>query len=127
MKPLKIKEYKEVDNAWISPDGDLYKCGYMGHNEWALDYFEWKNKGDFTKAMEEIEKIHNNYISAYPYTALEKLGWIRILTWTSNKYRLYGESKKPNKEQRDTLMFWCSMNNINFETFIKTYNILIKF
>jgi hypothetical protein len=122
MKPLEINEYKNIFNAWIDPDGILYECSYMGHNEWAMDYFKWKNGGDFFKANVEIDKIHNNSFSAYPYTALEKLGWIRILTWTSSKTGIYGEIDEPNKEQQDTLMFWCSMNNINFDNFIKKYN-----
>ena len=120
MKPT--KKFKDIYNAWISPEGDLYECDYMGHNKWANEYFLWKNKGNRSKAIEEIEKIHGNRISAYPCTALEKLGWIRILTWSSKKTQLYGQVDSPNKEQKDTLMFWCSANRIDYEIFIKKYN-----
>ncbi len=53
MKPLEINEYKDVYNAWIDPEGILYKCGYMEHNEWVREYFEWKNDGDFLKQMKK--------------------------------------------------------------------------
>jgi hypothetical protein len=94
----------------------------MNHNVWASEYFTWKNKGDFFKANDEIEKICGSILSAYPYVALEKLNWIRILTWTGKNSKVYGEAKKPNKEQKDTIMFWCSINNIDFDNFINSYN-----
>ncbi len=119
-KKLKTSQYAGVDNAWIAPNGDLYRCGYMGHNEWASEYIQHNLcKGDFVKAHEMIDEIHNNSYSAYPYTALHKLGWVRILTW-SNDTALYSETDKPTltHEQKDTLMFWCSANNTDYETFI---------
>lgn len=124
MKPLKIKKYKGVTNAWINPDGELYECGYMCHNEWAFEYIQdVLCGGDFSKAMIKIDEIHNNSLSAYPYTALHKLGWIRLLTWNSGKTKLLGECViEPNELQKDTIMFWCSLNKIDYDEFIKSYN-----
>lgn len=120
-KPLKVKDYAGVVNAWIAPNGDLFQCGYMGHNEWAMEYIQHNLcKGDHSKAMDKIDEIHNHSLSAYPYTALHKLGWVRILTWGSRDTGLYGETEDPTltHDQKDTLMFWCSANQIDYETFI---------
>lgn len=121
IKPLKEKEYKGVSNAWIDPKGNLYKCGYMGHNEWASEYFLNKNKGDHNKASDEIDKICGNSLSSYPYSALHKLGWYRILTWSADTKLLTESDKKLTHEQKDTLMFWCSANNENYEKFVSDY------
>ena len=117
-KPLKTKDYAGVNNGWVAPNGELYQCGYMGHNEWAMEYIQHNLcKGDHSKAMDKIDEIHEGSLSAYPYSALHKLGWVRILTWSSDT-RLYGEGATLTHEQKDTLMFWCSANETNYEKFI---------
>ena len=93
-KPLKPKDYAGVSNAWVSPEGKLYQCAYMSHNEWAHDYIQYNLcGGDLQKAMNKIHEIHEHSLSAYGYTALHKLGWVRILTW-SRDTKLLGEGAK---------------------------------
>lgn len=112
MKILEIKEYKGIDNAWLDPDGNLYKCHYMGHNEWAMNYFKEKNNDDYIKARDEIDSLAG--YSGLATDALHELNWFRILTWTSSKGTILIPDynfKKLTHEQKDTIMFWESLNN----------------
>ena len=123
-RKLTYKQMKGVDNAWLAPNGKMYRCGYMGHNEWAFDYIkDVMCRGDHSRAMKKKDKICGYSLSAYPYCALHKLGWFRILTWSSNKTKLLSESDTDlTHEQKDTLMFWCSANGLDYDKFLLTLN-----
>lgn len=117
-KALTIKQYKGIDNAWLSPDGKLYDSGYMNHTQWASDYIFDKLCGkDLVKQYEFEHKIAGNY--CYPYQVLHNLGWYRLLTWSGPLTQLLTEGgNKLTSEQKDTLMFWCSANKVSYEYFI---------
>jgi len=111
-------------NAWIKPSGQFIAIGYMRHNKWASEYFE--KKYGFLKGMEKIEEINGSIFSSYPYSALHKLGWIRLLTWTENETKALGDchdlrvldntvAPTANAKQLETLHEWCKDNNYKFE------------
>ena len=111
---------KGKNNAWIKPSGQFIVIGYMQHNEWASDYFREKWGGDW------FDKLHETYGSfSYPYQALHKLGWIRLLTWTDGNTKALGDCFDPRvtdntvdpsctKRQKETLIEWCKDNEYNY-------------
>lgn len=117
-KALTIKQYKGIDNAWLSPDGKLYDSGYMNHNQWASDYIFDKLCGKDLNKQDEFEhRVAGNY--SYPYQVLHKLGWYRLLTWSSPLTQLLTEGgDKLTSDQEDTLMFWCSANKVSYDYLI---------
>ena len=125
-KPIKESEYAGVTNAWLAPDGKLYSCGYQNHNNWAMEYIQDNLcKGDFIKAMDKIDEFCDYTLSSYPYQALHNLGWFRILDWgSSTGVGLFAEQRNPilTSEQKDTLMFWCSANDMDYDEFVNNLN-----
>jgi hypothetical protein len=112
---LRTNQYKGIDNAWLSPEGKLYACGFMGHNEWASDYmFDKVAKKNWDAYMKLTPW------NGYPYQYLHSLGWYRLLTWSGNTTKLLNEgNSKLTSDQEDTLMFWCSANGHDYETLIQ--------
>lgn len=117
---LEIKFYKGATNCWLDPQGNLYECGYMNHNDWAYEWFE--NKYGKEEYLFKIDEIVGNIYNSYAYVALHKLGWWRILDWkTTTGIQLlneYSDEISLNNYQKETLSYWCSLNNIDFEKFI---------
>jgi hypothetical protein len=115
-KPADSSEFKDISNGWIDPDGNLYPCGYMDHNNWAGDYIQhdWGLEDDFTMYWDRLGKETGNH---YAYEYLTKKGWMRLLTWTQLKSRLVGhtDKSKPNAAQKDTMYLWCSYNNYKYK------------
>ena len=114
---------KDVDNAWINPDGKMYRCGYMEHNMWATDYVIDKMcKGDIKKGQDKIAKLNKMEYGGYAYEALNNLGWVRLLWWSDTSgHRIYGRTGNPDltSSQTDTLFLWCAMNGKNFDDLFK--------
>lgn len=117
---------KGKNNAWIKPSGQFVEIGYMEHNEWASDYFE--EKYGWEDYMDKIDEICNG--DGYPYQALHKLGWIRLLTWSDGKSKALGDCYDPRvtdntvdpactAKQKETLMDWCMDNNFNYDNLFK--------
>lgn len=124
-RALRLREYKGLNNAWLAPNGNLYDCGYMGHNDWAIDYiFDKLANHNLSKA----DELTNGEFGAYPYQYLHHLGWYRLLTWTSGSTKLLSEGKRcadPSpltSEQKDTLLYWCNLNGVDYDTFIRSIN-----
>jgi hypothetical protein len=121
-------EKYESNNAWIDPDGNLIPVGYMCHNEWAMDYFK-EQEGDFFESKLKIKEITGSSFS-YPYEALHKLGWVRLLTWSDEKTKLLGNTydisvtdntidPSLNDKQLLTILEWCEVNNFKFLNLFK--------
>lgn len=118
---------KGIHNAWISPEGEFHGTDYMGHNEWAADYFaDHYGLGSFDK----IDEINESPFG-YPYEALHKLGWIRLLTLTDSRSLCLGESPSNkyirdtvdpnmNEKQKKTMMKWSYLNNYLYSDLFKS-------
>lgn len=111
-------------NAWIDPEGNFIPVGYMQHNEWANEYF--REKYGLIEGIEKVEEICGSMYSSYPYTALHKLGWIRLLSWTDDKPKLLGEcesneylrdTRDPSmtEAQKKTTIRWAQINKVNYK------------
>lgn len=115
-------------NAWVNPSGQFIEVGFMGHDEFARKYFEEKYGRE--DASEKIGEICGSILSSYPYQALHKLGWIRLLTWTQGSTRALGDctsfkvtdntmSPTANRKQLDTLLEWCKDNHFKYMDLFK--------
>ena len=116
-KPALSKDFESISNAWLDPDGNLYPCSYMDHNNWANDYLQhdWGLEDDFPAFWNRLGKETDG--SHYAYECLNKKGWMRLLTWTQLKSRLVGytDKSKPNASQADTMYLWCAINKYEYD------------
>ena len=120
---LNETQYKGVKNAWVNPDGELFECGYMGHNEWATDYIiDTMCNGDILDGMAKVQEICGHTLGAYAYDALCTLGWVRILTWTVNPVICTDLKYKLNHAQKDTILFWADVNGHDYQNLIDNIN-----
>lgn len=119
--PLKGKH-----NAWIKPCGQFIAVGYMGHNNYAIEFYN--EKYGWEDAHEKIEEIVGSF--GYPYEAMHKMGWVRLLTWSDRKSHILGGcapndgrldtmNPKLTEKQKATIQDWCMSNNFKYENLFK--------
>lgn len=99
---LSNEEIKEAKYGYVLPNGKFYKCEYHGHDQLASDIYELV-----------LNKECND-----PTQQADKDGWARIQKSAidGSYYIFHNPDMKPTNKQKDTVMFWMSMNNIKYCT-----------
>lgn len=127
---MAFDQYKNLDNAWLDPYGELFEVGFMEHEQWAREYLEEKEffvdedllkDGIKNLCYRTLEKKTN---CQYAHEYLTKNSWFRLLTWNGKDSQLVGYRwptpiETLNADQESTLLEWCSANNYKFENLFK--------
>lgn len=112
-------ELKTVDNAWIDPNGIVYKMqGFAQHNEFALDWIDYVElahlvDGDKLARLDAQEKLLSTSRSSYHYEHLvDGLKWIRMCCWTGAMVTLHTHSGERGltAAQKATIEEWKLWN-----------------
>ena len=100
----------EHNQGWLDPNGTFYPLYGLGvHYEFASEYIKKHYKN----------KIDNLYSRGSD--ALEELGWIRILNWSSGSIGVYNckHGFKPTQRQIDFLARFALQFNKDFDKIIE--------
>lgn len=106
-----IREVWFMINAWISPEGELLKCGLMEHSNLAFKIID--SNEQLRKKLEESRSSYSNILD-FMYEA----GFREVRTWPSGKTYFLPEDKKWNSHQVKIAI------NICIELEIKTPEVL---
>jgi hypothetical protein len=102
--------FSDLLNYWISPKGEAFKVGYMGHATWADEYLLENN-------------LYEHMQEKYPYEdltqRLEKEGWVRIIQWATHpKPFILPEKDRYTKHITRALIDILIDNNIEIEDYM---------
>lgn len=113
-------ELKDLKNAWLSPTGEIVITakefsGYDGGWHDQLAYCILRDIWGYDSFFDAFNRVHKKF-SAYGYTELEDLGWIRLHGFGGLPPKFILPHKKTlTKKQENTILDWCNANNVKYE------------